>query len=102
MSSYEENLARHRRLSILRTLTGSQGKGNESILRDALVDLGLGAGLTRQIVRDELRFLETCGAVQLTWYGNTLVVASITERGVDIAEGNTLVDGIKRPSLGMD
>lgn len=102
MTPYEKNLSEHRRLAILRTLVGSQGNANESILRDALHDLGLRAGLTRQVVRDELRFLETCGALRLNWYGDTLAVATITERGVDITEGNARVDGIKRPSLGMD
>ena len=99
--SYETKLAEHRRIAILKVLLKSQGSANESILKDALDDVGLGALLTRAVVREQLDFLEKCGAVKLTWYGDSLAVARITERGVDIAEGRAFVDGIKHPSLGV-
>lgn len=101
MTPYEKNLAAHRRISMLRILSDTGGSANESILKDALEDLGLSAALTRQAVRDDLTFLEECGAIKQTWHGDRLVVAQITERGVDIAHGRAFVEGIKPPSIGV-
>lgn len=98
--SFVETLAEHRRISILRLLVDTGGKGNESVLTDALEALGLDAGLTRAKVREDLRFLERAGAIRIEWYGDTLAVAHLLERGADIAAGRVIVDGIKRPSLG--
>jgi hypothetical protein len=99
--SYASTLAEHRRIAILKILLETGGQANESILKDALAELGLGAMLTRQAVRDDISFLETVGAVRLTWYEDKLVVPHITERGQDIAEGREIVAGIKRPSLAV-
>lgn len=98
--SYAQTLAEHRRISILRVLMETGGKGNESILADALESLGLDAGLTRNVVREDLRFLERVGAIRIEWFGDSLAVAHILERGTDIARGRIVADGIKRPSLG--
>jgi hypothetical protein len=102
MSSLREIAAVHRRIGILRILASPDvaGSANESVLKDALEDLGLEAGLTREAVREDLRFLEKCGAVRLEWFDDKLMKAHITERGVDIAKGRVIVEGIKRPSLG--
>jgi hypothetical protein len=100
MTPYERTLAEHRRITILRLLHDGGGAANESILKDGLEDLGLEAGLTRAVVREDLKFLEVCGAIRQEWFGDKLVVAHITERGVDIAKGRIMVEGIKRPSVG--
>jgi len=93
--------AEHRRLSILRVLAEVGGTTNESILQTALETLGLQAGLTRQKVRDDLRFLEDAGAVKIEWVGGSLAVATITLRGCEIEKGREIIPGIKRPSLGV-
>lgn len=97
---FAEELAQHRRLSILRTLAESDGRANDSVLKSALEMVGLSAGLTRQVVREDLEFLQKMGCVKLDWYSETLVVATIKERGVDVAEGRIRIDGVHKPSVG--
>jgi hypothetical protein len=101
MSDFAQVLAGHRRITMLRLMSDSGGSANESTLQDGLEMVGLEAGLTREALRDDLKFLEERGAIQLKWYGDKLVVAHITTRGVDIAKGRVFVDGIKRPSIGV-
>jgi hypothetical protein len=101
MTPYEKNLAEHRRLSVLKVLVKGGGFSNESILKDAVEEVGLGAGLTREVMREDLKFLEERAAIKIEWVGDTLAVAHITVRGVDIATGRILVEGIKRPSIGV-
>lgn len=100
MSNYAKNLAEHRRIAILKLLVEAQGATNESILQSSLGDLGLGAMLTRNAVREDMKFLEDRGLIRQEWYDDKLVIAHIQRRGVDVAEGKELVEGIKRPSLG--
>jgi len=100
MTPYQKTLAEHRRITILRLLNDGGGVANESILKDGLEEVGLEAGLTRAMVRDDLKFLETVGAIRQEWFGDKMVVAHLTERGADIAKGRVVIDGIKRPSLG--
>jgi len=101
MTPYEKTLAEHRRITILRLMADGGGSSNESVLTDALEGIGLEAGLTREAVRVDLKFLEDCGAIRQEWFGDKMVVAHITVRGVDIAKGRIFVDGIKRPSIGV-
>lgn len=102
---YAEILAEHRRLAILRLLAGEDGStgaetANESILYDCLDRLGLDAGLTRAVVREDLAFLVGRDLVR-TEMVETLMVATITRRGVDVARGREQIKGIKKPSLGV-
>jgi hypothetical protein len=99
--NFEQTLAEHRRLSILLLLVEANGCANESILQTGLEQIGLQAGLTRDRVREDLRFLETAGAVKLEWFGGKLAVATVTLRGAEIARGRDFVEGIKRPSIGV-
>ena len=100
MNIYEENLARHRRLSILRLLADA-GAANESLLFDCLDDIGLEAGLTRATVREDLKWLAGRDLVRLDMADETLMVVHITERGIDCAKGRIIVEGVKKPSLGV-
>ncbi|HEY2070698.1 MAG TPA: hypothetical protein VGG48_14165 [Rhizomicrobium sp.] len=95
-----EIAAAHRRLSILKLLVESNGDANESVLREALAQLGLTAGLTREAVRMDLRFLETAGCIRLEWFDDKLAVAHVLERGADVAAGTIAITGIKKPSFG--
>lgn len=102
MTDFERNLAEHRRIVILRLLAEGSGKANESILLDCLDQVGLDAGLTRDAVRADLNFLTARDLVKLSFINETLAVAAITTRGVDCAKGRIIIDGIKKPSLGVD
>jgi hypothetical protein len=97
---FAEALAHDRRLAVLRLLIEADGHANESVLQSGLDMLGHSAGLTRQVMRADLKFLEDCGCIRQEWFGDKVVVAHIQRRGVEVAEGRTRVDGIKRPALG--
>jgi hypothetical protein len=82
------HLAEDRRLVILRLLTEAGGTANDSVLEVGLQQLGHRRGLTRDVVRADI-----------DWLKARRLVASITERGLNVAEGHETVDGVKRPSL---
>lgn len=98
--SFREALAEDRRCAILRLLVEAEGEANESVLRSALAMLGHSRELTKDNVRNDLRFLEERGLVTLNWYEDKVVVAKISRRGVECAEGKVRVEGVKKPSLG--
>lgn len=93
--TFLENMQRHMRLSILRTLAElSQYRANDSILRDSLSQYGFDA--SRDQVRGELHWLAEAGMVELTESGK-MIVAKATGRGCDVAAGRSLHPDIQRP-----
>lgn len=82
------------RLQMLRYLNEGGYSQNESILND-LVKRG-GHNVGRDKVRTELAWLQEQGLVGLDDSAG-FYVATITQRGVDVATGATVVPGIKRP-----
>lgn len=100
MSLYEENLAKHRRISVLRVLQDAGG-ATESLLFDCLESLGLDFGLTRMALRDDLKWMADRDLLRLTMANENVMVVHITERGVDCAKGRIIVDGVKKPSVGV-
>lgn len=100
MKSLAELLAEDRRCAILRTLVEVNGSANESILRQSLSLLGHDRELTKDNVRADLNFLSDCGLVSLQWFDHKVCVAKIKRRGVEVAEGRTRVEGVKKPELG--
>lgn len=94
--SWERHLSEHRRLGMLRILDAAPGHScNESLLHDAV--LSLGVITTRDQIRTELTWLAEQGLVATTELGG-LVIARITQRGMEVAKGLTTVPGVKRPS----
>ena len=84
------------RLVILRLLAEDPGFAtNESILQSILP--GFGHTVARDKIRTELRWLEEQGLVTVQEV-TTVLVAKLTGRGVDVANGAARVDGVKRPS----
>jgi len=87
------------RLVILRALSKAPGySANDSILHDVLGSFG--HNLSRDMVRSHMRWLEEQGLLDLQKIGDRTLVASISERGVDVANGRAVVDGVKRPAPG--
>lgn len=83
------------RLVILKSLVEAGFNTNESILDDCL---GLyGHKISRDLVRNHLRWLEEQGLVALEDLQGFLV-ATLTQRGLDVARGEAIVDGVKRPA----
>ncbi|MFN3513445.1 MAG: hypothetical protein ACK41C_10390 [Phenylobacterium sp.] len=96
MNSYGEHFSKHVRIAILRVLAAAPAwKANSSILHSATDELGLTA--TRDQIRTELAWLAEQRLVATSDMGG-LVVATLTERGMDVAEGRTTVPGVQRPS----
>ncbi|MCY1538972.1 hypothetical protein D9M68_745380 [compost metagenome] len=95
MSQYAEFLRQDMRLVILRLLVEMPAyRANSSVLNAALDNFG--HSVSRDQVKTELQWLSEQGAVKLEEMGPVLV-ATLTERGQDIASGKARVPGIKRP-----
>ena len=97
-NTYIKHMEEDRRLCILRLLKDSNGSANESVLHTALEALGH-VRQPRKQIRKDIRFLIDNGLVGDEWAGSVLV-ASITKRGMDVAEGRIVIEGIKMPSIG--
>lgn len=98
--SYKDLVDADRRLVILDLLMQGGGMGNEKVLETGLEQLGHRVGLDRASVRAHLKFLETAGCVTVDLFRDTIMVATITERGVKVQKGNISVDGVATPTPG--
>lgn len=87
------------RLVMLRTLAEDGYDANESILQDVLE--AYGHNISRDLVRNHAIWLEEQGLVKIkridTGKGEFFVLV-ITQRGLDVANGRVVVEGVKRPS----
>jgi len=102
---FAEHLAADRRLVLLRLLVEANGEAGESALEKGLLMLGHRAGVDRLSVHADLAFLaesERACVVLETYNGGQgpVVIAAITKRGVAVAEGRVMVDGVAPPSMG--
>ncbi|WP_340617247.1 ArsR family transcriptional regulator [Xenorhabdus entomophaga] len=91
-----EILNADQRLVLLRSLTECGGDANESVLQTCLD--AYGHRISRDVVRSHLTWLEEQGLCAAKDVAGCLV-ASITGRGLDVAEGRSQVPGVKRPRL---
>lgn len=93
--AYAELLRADIRLVILRSLSELPAcRGNSSVLNTILDSYG--HAVSRDNTKTELRWLEEQGLVTIDEAGAVLV-ATLTERGEDVARGRARVDGVKRP-----
>lgn len=92
---YEDFLRQDMRLVVLRLLSEFPGfRSNSSILLSALEKLGHVVSCDQ--VKTELRWLQEQGLISVEDIGPVLV-AELTGRGEDVANGRARVDGVKRP-----
>lgn len=85
----------HRLLAVLRTLLRSPGySSNLPLLRDYLDALGLVASY--DVMRADLQRLKEMGLCTLGTDNESCRI-TLTERGIDVAEGRSEVEGIRRP-----
>ena len=95
MNPYADFLRQDIRLVILRLLDEMPGyKSNSSVLTNALETFG--HTVSRDQTKTELAWLRDQGLVTVEDLG-TVLVATLTERGADVARGRTTVPGVKRP-----
>ena len=95
MTSMREFVVSDQRLLILRSLREMTGySANDSILDSCLEEYG--HSCSRDVVRNHIRWLEEQGLLTVDEVGKTLV-AKLTGRGDDVATGQAVVDGVKKP-----
>lgn len=97
MSKYADFLSADRRLVILRILHEMPTyRANSSVLHSVLDQWGHEP--SRDQVKGELRWLQEQGLVTIEDVaGGAVLLARLTERGVDVQAGRARVDGVKRP-----
>jgi len=96
--SYREYLAQDRRLVILRILSEIPGYNcNSSILGDMLPAYAHQA--SRDMIHGDLAWLSEQGLVDVEAMA-TVQVATLTQRGLDVAADRATVPGVKRPGPG--
>jgi Fe2+ or Zn2+ uptake regulation protein len=89
----------HARLAILRALIEApQHTANDSLLSQLMEQLGL--PVTRDQLRGQLGWLEEMGLLRLHRPTDSLIVATLRERGADVALGRAHVEGVQRPAPG--
>ncbi|RZF83721.1 hypothetical protein EXT46_05355 [Pseudoalteromonas sp. CO325X] len=90
-------MAEHQRISILISLKESPDYGaNTSMLADVLQSYGLGC--SRDQLKTQLNWLEQNGYVIIERLSENTWVVKVTHAGIDVAEGRSIVPGIKRPA----
>ncbi|WP_099113744.1 hypothetical protein [Xenorhabdus miraniensis] len=89
-----EILNADQRLVVLRSLTECGGDANESVLQTCLD--AYGHRISRDVVRSHLFWLDEQGLVSVSDISGCLV-ATLTGRGADVADGRSTVPGVKRP-----
>lgn len=95
MNTLERLRQGDRRLLILQTLAQTPGYGvNEGVLCDYLDAMKHPVG--RDLLRTELAWLAEQGFVTTETFEG-VVVATLSARGLDVAEGRVVVPGVKRP-----
>ncbi|MDR1359478.1 MAG: ArsR family transcriptional regulator [Deltaproteobacteria bacterium] len=97
-TNFARLLSEDRRLVILRLLEKAPGsEANHYILREALEERGHKVGC--DVVRSELAWLEEQGLVSLEIL-ESLAVAALTGRGLDVGRGRSRCPGVKMPAPG--
>ena len=96
MRSLNEIQSQHHRLAILLLLSVANGYDlNSEMLRIALKNEGYRLG--RDLIATELHWLAEQGLVEIEQV-NQFLVAKLTDRGEDVAQGHVSVPGVKRPA----
>ncbi len=95
--NFKERLKRDQRLAVLQVLEQDAGYShNEQILQMALDATGHKVSSDR--VRTLLAWLEEQDLVEIDREGvRDLWVVKLTGRGIDVAQGRALCEGVKRP-----
>lgn len=97
MTSYADHLAGHLRLVLLRSLAEAPGyAGNSAFLRDAADFVGI--RVSQDLVETQLHWLAEQGLVRIESLPMGVTVATLAERGLDVATARATVPGVRRPS----
>ena len=98
MNDFERVVREHLRITILKILLDSPSYTmNDSMITDLTGSYGQTP--SRDKTRTEIFWLKEQGLVR-TDGESRLIIATLTERGADVARGRVTVPGVKRPSAG--
>lgn len=98
MNQFADLLIADRRLVILRLLEQAPDyRGNAYLLQSALEGFGHAVGMDRLVT--DLHWLMEQGLAQFETVGS-VGIATLTQRGADVANGRSVVPGVKRPAPG--
>lgn len=94
---FEDFYREDRRLVLLRLLAGQNAyRSNSSVLHASLLHLAVKA--SRDDMKTDLAWLSEQGLVRLSEAVPGVLVAELTSRGLDVANGHAVVPGVRRPS----
>jgi hypothetical protein len=96
MTNYSDYAIKDLRLVLLRCLKAQPAfQANDSILQHEAKTFGLHR--SRDLIKNELRWLADMGAVKLKDL-DAVLVATLLRRGLDHVEGLTTIEGVNPPS----
>lgn len=96
--NYRADREQHFRLIVLKALAEQNDyQSNDAVLQGIAATFGISE--TRDFTKAQLRFLEDAGAATISEHG-TVLIARVTDRGLDHVQGRTVIDGVKRPTPG--
>ncbi|MDR2208844.1 MAG: ArsR family transcriptional regulator [Azoarcus sp.] len=93
--SFHDFIRSDRRLVILRILKEMPACRSNSSVIDGMLDR-FGHNVSRDVVCGDLRWLAEQGLIDIDEAGPVLV-ATLTGRGLDVATGQSVVDGVSKP-----
>lgn len=93
--AYRNVLMEDQRLVILKGLDEMNGEANESILQTIMETYGHRIG--RDAVRTRIAWLNEQALISVRDVSGCMV-ATLNQRGLDVAQGRVTVPGVKRPS----
>lgn len=94
--SYLQSLAEERRGTILYLLLKTELSASETVLLHGLRQAGH-LRITEDLVRADLEWLRNANLVTTDVFEGTRVIAKLTRRGRDVAQGNLAEPGVERP-----
>jgi hypothetical protein len=98
MTKYSQHLTEDRRLVILRILAELPTyRANSSLICSLLSHWGHAP--TRDQVKTDLTWLQEQGLLSVETL-ETVMLATLSERGADVVAGRAFVPGVKRPGAG--
>ncbi|WP_428242972.1 hypothetical protein [Gynuella sp.] len=97
--NFNDMVKQEQRLLMLQLLEQDAGYShNENILHRGLN--ALGHAVSMDAVRAHIELLRDAGLVTVTQSDAVGMIAKVTNRGLDVAQGNTVVSGVARPLPG--
>lgn len=96
MSGYAQLVAEHQRIAILQALDAAPAYRSNQVLLQAFLE-SVGLPTSSDIVRTQLSWLAEQQLVHVDESGG-VTMATLSERGSDVAHGRATVPGVKRPT----